>query len=298
MLTVGAPEAGSGVTGELLGTTERQDGSTQVTYDDRPLYYFAFDERPGDATGQNSGGVWFVLSPAGDAVTSEAAAGRLGAIPTATATAVPVASPAPPSPADSTDGTPVQELATIENYRATQFFPPTLVVMQDVAIRLFVTRLHREHVNRFSIEPFLVSTDFYAPGTMGEEKFTPDRSGSFKMRNEGHGFHGDLIVLETSEDARKLATDRGVQEFSIIHDPEGGRMSPSRFEVFRGVLVRVYNTSLNGSDRVSIDQFYSPTEDNVKRREITSCEFLPDTLGEFTIRYVTSEATGTLVVKK
>ena len=74
-------------------------------------------------------------------------------------------------------------------------------------------------------------------------------------------------------------------------------MSPSRFEVFKDVPVKVYNTSLNGSDRVSIDQLYSPAEDNVKMREITSFEFVPDALGEFVIRYVISEATGTLVVK-
>ena len=221
VLTVGAPEAGSGVAGELLGTTVRTDGSTQVTYDGQPLYYFAFDDRPGDTTGQNSGGVWFVLSPVGNAVTSEAAAARLDAGPTATPTVVPVAAEAPTSPADSTADTPIQEIATLENYRASQFFPPTLVVVQNVPVRLFMTRLHREHVNRFSIEPFLLSTAFYAPGTMGEERFTPDRSGEFKMRNEGHGFRGDFVVVETSEDARKLAIDRGVS--GVLHHPRRGR---------------------------------------------------------------------------
>ena len=293
ILTVGAPEAESGVASELLGTTTREDGSTQVTYEGQPLYYFAFDERPGDATGQNSGDVWFAVSPAGKAVTPGAGA----AAPTATPTVVPAASPTPPPPADGGDAAPVQEIATIEDYRASEFSPPTVVVLRDITVRLFVTRLHREHVNLFSIEPFLVSTDFYAPGTMGVENLTPDRLGEFKMVNEGHGFEGDFIVVATPDDARKLAADRGLQELSIIHGLEGGRMAPSRIEVFQGILVRVYNTSLKGSDRVSVDGLYLPEEDNVKRGEITVFEFMPDTAGEFTIKYRNSKATGTLIVR-
>ena len=264
-----------------------------MTYDGHPLYYFAPDERPGDATGQNSGGVWFVVSPSGKAVTPEAVA----AAPAATPTVAPAASPTPTPPADSGDEGPVQEIATIEDYVASQFFPPRVVVLQDITVRLFVTRLHSEHVNKFSIEPFLNSTAFFALGTMGEEKFTADRSGEFKMENEGHGFQGDFIVVETPDDARRLATDTGLQQLSIIHDLEGGRMSPSRIEVFKDILVRVYNTSLKGSDRVSIDGLYVPEEDNVELGEITFFEFMPDTAGEFTIKYLNSKATGTLVVQ-
>lgn len=54
----------------LLGTTERDDGSTQVTYNDWPLYYWAGDSAPGDVNGQGVGGVWYVLDPAGNAVES------------------------------------------------------------------------------------------------------------------------------------------------------------------------------------------------------------------------------------
>jgi predicted lipoprotein with Yx(FWY)xxD motif len=46
-----------------LGTTTRTDGATQVTYNGRPLYYWAKDQKPGDVTGQNVGGVWFVVNP-------------------------------------------------------------------------------------------------------------------------------------------------------------------------------------------------------------------------------------------
>ena len=68
VLTTGAPQAGSGVTGSLLGTTARADGTTQVTYAGHPLYRFVMDKAAGDATGQavNAfGAPWHVVAPSG-----------------------------------------------------------------------------------------------------------------------------------------------------------------------------------------------------------------------------------------
>jgi predicted lipoprotein with Yx(FWY)xxD motif len=48
----------------VVGTTQRTDGGLQVTYNGMPLYYWAKDQKPGDTTGQNVGGVWFVINPA------------------------------------------------------------------------------------------------------------------------------------------------------------------------------------------------------------------------------------------
>ena len=45
-----------------FGTTERTDGTFQVTYNNQPLYYFAGDTAPGDANGQARGDVWFVVN--------------------------------------------------------------------------------------------------------------------------------------------------------------------------------------------------------------------------------------------
>ena len=61
LLTVGDPAAGDGASADLLGTTARDDGSVQVTYNGAPLYYFVGDDKPGDANGQDVGNVWFVL---------------------------------------------------------------------------------------------------------------------------------------------------------------------------------------------------------------------------------------------
>jgi predicted lipoprotein with Yx(FWY)xxD motif len=53
------PVAGEGVSG-VLGVITRTDGTFQVTYDGRPLYYWQGDTEPGMTTGQGVNDVWFV----------------------------------------------------------------------------------------------------------------------------------------------------------------------------------------------------------------------------------------------
>jgi predicted lipoprotein with Yx(FWY)xxD motif len=65
----GPATAGSGVTG-TLSTITRSDGTTQVTYDGRPLYTYIGDTAPGmnKGNGQNlSGGLWYEATPSGAA---------------------------------------------------------------------------------------------------------------------------------------------------------------------------------------------------------------------------------------
>jgi predicted lipoprotein with Yx(FWY)xxD motif len=70
LLTKDKPVAGEGVDASKLGTTTRKDGTTQVTYNGWPLYYYQKDTASGDVTGQGVGSVWFVVSPAGDKITT------------------------------------------------------------------------------------------------------------------------------------------------------------------------------------------------------------------------------------
>jgi predicted lipoprotein with Yx(FWY)xxD motif len=71
VLTEGEPRAAGGAGAAMLGTTERNDGTTQVTYDGRPLYYY--DEPAGEVTCHNVdefGGLWLAVQPNGEAVPS------------------------------------------------------------------------------------------------------------------------------------------------------------------------------------------------------------------------------------
>jgi predicted lipoprotein with Yx(FWY)xxD motif len=70
VLTEGAPQAGSGAQTGLLGTTQRDDGTTQVTYDGHPLYYYV-DDRKGQVLCHNVnefGGLWLAVQENGQPV--------------------------------------------------------------------------------------------------------------------------------------------------------------------------------------------------------------------------------------
>jgi len=70
----GRPSA-RGLKATMVGTTPRNDHTTQVTYNGHPLYRFAQDAKPGDTTGQGStafGGAWYVVNPSGTPITSTA----------------------------------------------------------------------------------------------------------------------------------------------------------------------------------------------------------------------------------
>lgn len=79
-LTVsGSAAAGNGVDATKLGTISRANGTTQVTYNGHPLYYFVKDQAPGDVNGQGIdkfGGIWYVVSPVGDALMAGASSGE------------------------------------------------------------------------------------------------------------------------------------------------------------------------------------------------------------------------------
>lgn len=68
VVSAGEPVAGKGVDASLLGTTARRDGSLQVTYGGKPLYYYAH-EGPGEVLCHNvdlNGGFWWVVGADGE----------------------------------------------------------------------------------------------------------------------------------------------------------------------------------------------------------------------------------------
>ena len=68
VLTEEEPTAGAGVDAALHGTIRRGDGTLQVTYNERPLYFYEH-EGPGEIKCHNvdlHGGLWWVVTPSGD----------------------------------------------------------------------------------------------------------------------------------------------------------------------------------------------------------------------------------------
>lgn len=57
------PSAADGITGAVGAFTRADDGTHQLTYNGRPLYFFAGDSLPGDTHGDGVGGVWSIARP-------------------------------------------------------------------------------------------------------------------------------------------------------------------------------------------------------------------------------------------
>jgi predicted lipoprotein with Yx(FWY)xxD motif len=77
LIAAGKLKAGPGVNPALLSTFNRSGGGKQVLYNKHALYTYEEDTGPGMVTGQGVetyGGIWWLVSPSGHAVTGEAAA--------------------------------------------------------------------------------------------------------------------------------------------------------------------------------------------------------------------------------
>ena len=68
-LAKGRPRAGEGVRRSLLGTTERRNGTRQITYKGQPLYFYVNDPRTQVLCNDivEFGGTWFALDAQGNA---------------------------------------------------------------------------------------------------------------------------------------------------------------------------------------------------------------------------------------
>lgn len=68
LLTVDQPTLGDGIATTAISSTLRKDGSSQLTYNGWPLYYYFKDEAPGDVSGQAVNKVWWVVSGEGNPI--------------------------------------------------------------------------------------------------------------------------------------------------------------------------------------------------------------------------------------
>jgi predicted lipoprotein with Yx(FWY)xxD motif len=77
LLVHGNRSVASGTNASLVSTIRRPTGALQLTYNGHPLYLYVADHKPGDVNGQGVtafGAPWYVLSPAGNQVSSTSAA--------------------------------------------------------------------------------------------------------------------------------------------------------------------------------------------------------------------------------
>ena len=202
-----------------------------------------------------------------------------------------------PVPHEMMNDTYLQEVGLIENYAATRFYPKNIVVLKDVPVRIYLTRLHREHVNKFSIEPFYRSSEVILPGEVGVIEFVADKVGEFKIRNVGHNFDAALIVVATKEEVHQYIADRGVQIYALIHSIDDFRIFPDRLVMQEGVPVTVHNISLIAEHKVSFGPFHRPEDINIKPKEITMINFTPEEPGEYKIQHELHGFSGELIVE-
>jgi predicted lipoprotein with Yx(FWY)xxD motif/plastocyanin len=185
LFTKGAAQAGDGVDAALIGTTTRKDGSSQVTYGGWPLYYFVKDQKPGDVTGQNVGGVWFVVSAKGEKVEAPlgaaASSGSGSPIPTpSTASSSPVATPGGAASSGQAAGQTVT--ISVKNFA---FNPKDLTVSPGTTVVW-----HNEDSARHT-----VTSDaglFDGPLPSGADfQFTFDKAGTYPYYCKPHGGPGE-----------------------------------------------------------------------------------------------------------
>jgi predicted lipoprotein with Yx(FWY)xxD motif len=63
--TGGQPIAGRGVDASKLSVIKRSDGTTQLSYNNHPLYYYSGDTSASDIRGEGVRGLWYILAPEG-----------------------------------------------------------------------------------------------------------------------------------------------------------------------------------------------------------------------------------------
>ena len=181
------------------------------------------------------------------------------------------------------------------------FFPDPIISSVDRPLRLLVTTDSREHVNRLQLLPFINQTDVVRVGEITTVEFSPRNTGSFQIRNLGHGFTGELSFVSdlAAVDAEVVA--RGRQSASLIHSNAQAQIIPSTLRLLKGIPATIYNISLDDQHWVSIEPWViapqSTETGNVQPRTVTLFEFTPSDTGSYAIQHTVHGFAGVLRVE-
>lgn len=195
--------------------------------------------------------------------------------------------------------TSVHEVAVIQQLYSS-FFPDPVIAIVGQPLRLMFTTQAREHVNRLQVLPWINATDLIRVGEILSVEFTPEQTGNFLIRNIGHGFTGDLIIVEDAEALDDKVRELERQDVSLIHSAATSQIFPSSIRVLKDIPTNIYNISLDESHRVSIlPWLLAPTSrvGNVVARSITTFQFVPTEAGRYDIHHTVHGFTGSLIVE-
>ena len=201
--------------------------------------------------------------------------------------------------------TPAQEsvhVISVIQQLYSNFFPDPSISPAGQPLRLLFTTNSREHVNRLRILPFINATDILRVGEIMTVEFTPQDFGTYQIQNLGHGFTGDIIIVEDSMSVDAKIIELGQQAVSLIHSNVQTQIFPPNIRVLKDIPLTIYNISLDDPHWVSIEPWVlapSPFgQGNVRPREVTTFRFTPDKTGSFVIRHTVHGFSSTLIVEE
>ena len=194
----------------------------------------------------------------------------------------------------------VHEVAVIQKLY-TDYFPDPVISSVGEPLRLLITTDSREHVNRLRILPFVEATDVVRVGEIMTVEFTPQDSGTYRIQNIGHGFTGDIIIVEDEGAVDAEIMRRGRQDVSLLHSNAQSQIFPHTIRVLKDVPLTIYNISLDDEHWVSIEPWVTapPTssQGNVLPRAVTIFEFTPSDTGRFTVLHTVHGFSSILIVE-
>ena len=194
----------------------------------------------------------------------------------------------------------VHEVAVIQKLYS-DFFPDPIISLVGQPLRLLITTNSREHINRLSIQPFIGQTDVVRVGEIMSVEFTPQEAGTFQIVNIGHGFSGDIIIVEDSPAADQILIANGQQHVSLIHSNAQSKIYPPTIRALKDIPVTIFNISLDDDHWVSIEPWImapaNTSPGNVRPGAVTTFEFTPNDTGRYVIHHNVHGFNGTLIVE-